>query len=169
MHQRHQPELPPRLVGLGRHPAQLHRLQAERQGLGIASESFGGVAPELAGELIEQQQQRQGVLWRFAPGAQLAGDRLVGEVEEALSKQCVKGRVFGEPLAGGCVVEPKVQDRFGIDLHGLGTASLSPSSISPGRTAGTLPISSFEIFCFRRVEAAQPIFGELNWDQYGNQ
>jgi hypothetical protein len=83
--------------------------------------------------------------------------------------QCVKGRVFGEPLAGDCVIEPKVQDRFGIDLHGLGTARLSPSSIPPSRTAGTLPISSFEIFRFRRVEAAQSIFGELNWNRDGNQ
>ncbi len=125
----------------GRYPAQLQRLQAERQGLGIASESHGGVAPELAGELIEQQQQGQAVLRRFAPGAQLAGDRLAGEALEALPHHCVKGRFFVEPLAGGCVVEPEVQCRFGIDLHGLGTASLSPSSIPPGRTAGTLPIA----------------------------
>jgi len=53
VHQRHQPELPPRLVGLRLHPAKLQRPQAERLGLGIASESLGAVAPELAGELIE--------------------------------------------------------------------------------------------------------------------
>jgi|LakMenE01Jun11ns_1017448.scaffolds.fasta_scaffold9894209_2 hypothetical protein len=41
--------------------------------------------------------------------------------------------------------------------------------IPPGRTAGTQPISSFELFRFRRVEAAQPLFGELNWDLGGNQ
>ena len=141
MHQRHQPELPPRLVVLRLHPAQLQRPQAERQGLGIASESLGVVAPELAGELIEQQQQRQGVLWRFAPGVQLAGDRLVGELQEALPHQRVKGRVIVKPLAGGGVVEPEVQDRFGFDHHGFGTARLAPSSIPPGRPAGTQPIA----------------------------
>jgi hypothetical protein len=44
-------------------------------------------------------------------------------------------------LAGGGVVEPEVQNCFGFDHLGFGTARLSPSSIPPDRTAGTLPIA----------------------------
>lgn len=148
VHQRHQPELPPRLVGLGLHPAQLQRPQAEGQGLGIASESLGAVTPELAGELIEQQQQRQAALGGFAPGAQLTGDRLAGEAQEALPHQCIKIRILAEPLAGGGVVEPEIQDRFGIDQHGRGKVRLSPSSIHPGRCGALLKISVWLQFEF---------------------
>ena len=52
MHQRHQPELPPCLLVFGLQPAALHSHQAQRQGLEIAREGHGGVAPELARELI---------------------------------------------------------------------------------------------------------------------
>lgn len=51
VHQRHQSELPPRLLGLRLQPAALHRLQAQRQGPGIAREGHGGVAPDLPREL----------------------------------------------------------------------------------------------------------------------
>ena len=36
VHQRHQPELPPRLLGFGLQPAQFHRLLTQGQRLGIA-------------------------------------------------------------------------------------------------------------------------------------
>ena len=50
----------------GRYPAQLQRLQAERQGLGIASESHGGVAPELAGDSL-QGLSSPAIAWRVRP------------------------------------------------------------------------------------------------------
>jgi hypothetical protein len=50
------------------------------------------VRPELAGELIEQQQQRQPALGGFAPAAQLAGDGLAGEAQESLPQQRISCR-----------------------------------------------------------------------------
>ena len=48
--------------------------------------------PELAGELIEQQHQRQRALGGFAPAAQLAGDGLAGEAQESLPQQRISCR-----------------------------------------------------------------------------
>ena len=76
VHQRPQPELPPRLLWLRLQPAPLHRLQTLSQSLGIAREGHGVVAPDLAGELIEQQHQRQAPGGFRAPGVELTGEGL---------------------------------------------------------------------------------------------
>ena len=70
----------------------LHRFLAQGLGLGIAREGHRGIAPDLAGELIEQQHQRQPALGGFAPAAQLAGDGLAGEAQESLPQQRISCR-----------------------------------------------------------------------------
>ena len=92
VHQWHQPKLPPRLLGFGLHPTPLQRLLAQRQGLPITGKGHGRLPPELAGELIEQQHQRQPALGGFAPAAQLAGDGLAGEAQESLPQQRISCR-----------------------------------------------------------------------------
>jgi hypothetical protein len=114
VHQRHQPELPPRLLWLGLQPAPLHRLQTLSQSLGIAREGHGSVAPDLAGELVEQQYQRQIPGRRSAPGVELAGEGLPGQPEEAIPHQPVEGSVLGEPLARPGFAKPEGENLAGL-------------------------------------------------------
>lgn len=79
LEQRHQPELPPCLLGFSRQPAALHRMQAQHQGLGITVEGHAGVAPDLPRELIQQQHQRQSPGRVRAPGVELTGDGASGQ------------------------------------------------------------------------------------------
>ena len=114
VHQRHQPELPPRLRRFGRHPAQLHRLLTQGKRLGITRKSHGGVAPDLPRELIQQQHQRQGTAWLSTPGIEFAGDRLPGQSEKALPQQVVKGSVLGEPLLRSGFGKPELENLAGL-------------------------------------------------------
>lgn len=114
VHQRHQPELPPRLLVFGRQPAQLHRPQAQCQGLGIASEGHSAVAPDLPRELIEQQHQRQSPGRLCIPCVELAGDRSSGQGNESLLQQLVKGRVLSEPLVSQSFGELELENLAGL-------------------------------------------------------
>ena len=119
VHQRHQPELPPRLLRFRLQPAQLHRLQAQRQGLWVASESHGGVAPDVPRETIEQPILGQGSGRRLGPGTDLSGDGRVREPPEAIPHHAIEGRILGETLAQTAFLALEEQNR----LQAIGPAA----------------------------------------------
>jgi len=114
MHQRHQPELPPRTLLFQLQPAQLHRPQAQRKSLWIASEGHGAVAPDLPRELIQQDHERQGPVRLCIPCVELTGDGASGQAQKALLQQLVKGMVLGEPLVRQGFGEPEGQNLAGL-------------------------------------------------------
>ena len=79
--------------------ASSHLFSTQRQGLRIASEGHGDVAPNLAGELVQQEHQRQATGRLSIPDVKLTGDCPPRQAEKPFAQEGIEGSVLGEPLA----------------------------------------------------------------------
>ena len=87
-----------------------HQLLRQRQGQRVLRKGLGGVAVNVARELVEHQDLGQAPLGRGAPGKQLTARRRGQRGPEACADGFVQGGVFGEVLLGSEFGEPEVED-----------------------------------------------------------
>jgi hypothetical protein len=109
-----QPELPPRSLRFRCDPSPLQRLQAQLQSLRISGKSLGFTAPDLTGELIQQQHQGQTAAGRTAPVVQVSGESALNGLPEPLSHQCIEAVAATKPLPGSALLEPELQNVVGL-------------------------------------------------------
>ena len=109
----HQPELPPRSLRFRCDPSPLQRLQAQLQSLRISSKSLGFTAPDLTGELIQQQHQCQTAAGRTAPVVQVSGESALNTLSESLPHQLIEAVAAAKPLPGSALLEPERQNLLG--------------------------------------------------------
>ena len=102
----HQPELPPRSLRFRCDPSLLQRLQAQLQSLRISGKSLGFTAPDLTGELIQQQHQGQTAAGRAAPVVQVSGESELNGLSESLPHQLIEAVAEAKPLPGSALLEP---------------------------------------------------------------
>ena len=110
---RHQPELPPRSLRFRCDPSSLQRLQAQLQSLRISGKSLGFTAPDLTGELIQQQHQGQTAAGRIAPVVQVSSEGALNSLPEPLPHQGIKAVAAAKPLPGSALLEPELQNVVG--------------------------------------------------------
>ena len=96
-----------------------HQLLRQRQGQRVLGKGLGGVAVDVARELVEYQDLGQAPLGRGAPGKQLTPRRRFQRGPEAGADGFVQGRVFGEVVLGGEFGEPEVEDGLGLHVARL--------------------------------------------------
>ena len=141
MHQRHGQEDPAH-QGQGGVFSLCQRAGGQRASARVAGERPWQAAKHVAGELVEQDHQREPVQDRCFPVGQAARDGLLHGGPETLADFRIQRRTAGEPAlphrAGGPpegqpVVEPEIQNPCGQDIrHGLQMLKLNARLESVG-------------------------------------